>query len=140
MEDNKRSIAKALSWRITGTIDTVLVALIVTGEIGPALQIGTIELATKMILYYFHERVWNKIAWGIDPMTYEEDNRRSAAKALSWRLTGTVDTFIIAYIITGGLSAAVGIGVLEWVSKMLLYYFHERAWNKIAWGKVKAKL
>ena len=59
-----RSIVKTLSWRVTGTIDTILVAWLITGKIGFALSIGGVEVVTKIILYYFHERIWNKIDFG----------------------------------------------------------------------------
>ncbi|MDP3313283.1 DUF2061 domain-containing protein [Lutibacter sp.] len=59
-----RSVVKAISWRIVGTIDTILISWIITGEISMALTIGSIEVITKMILYFFHERLWNIIKWG----------------------------------------------------------------------------
>jgi len=60
----KRSLAKTLSWRIIGTLDTIFIAYIITGTMNHALSIGSIELVSKMILYFFHERSWNKIKWG----------------------------------------------------------------------------
>jgi len=60
----KRSVLKALSWRALGSIDTVLISWIITGSIGAAFTIGTVELVTKMVLYYGHERLWNRIQWG----------------------------------------------------------------------------
>jgi len=59
-----RSIAKTISWRLVGTLDTILISWIITGEITMALSIGSIELVSKMLLYFFHERAWNKIKWG----------------------------------------------------------------------------
>ncbi|UMB60243.1 DUF2061 domain-containing protein [Lutibacter sp. A80] len=59
-----RSIVKTISWRVIGTLDTVLISWLVTGHIALALSIGSIELITKMVLYFFHERIWNKIKWG----------------------------------------------------------------------------
>lgn len=59
-----RSIVKSISWRIIGTLDTILISWIITGALTLALSIGTIELITKMILYFFHERAWNQIKWG----------------------------------------------------------------------------
>jgi uncharacterized membrane protein len=59
-----RSLAKAISWRLTGTIDTIVVSLVVTRHLGVALSIGSIELFTKLTLYYFHERLWNRLAFG----------------------------------------------------------------------------
>lgn len=66
----------------------------------------------------------------------EERITRSIAKTISWRLVGTLDTIIISWIITGEITMALSIGSIELVSKMLLYFFHERAWNKIKWGKL----
>jgi len=59
-----RSIAKAISWRILGTLDTILIAWLITGQVAMALSIGSIEVVTKMVLYFFHERLWNIIKWG----------------------------------------------------------------------------
>ncbi|MDE2028082.1 MAG: DUF2061 domain-containing protein [Candidatus Omnitrophica bacterium] len=71
-QDNHwRSIAKSISWRITGTIDTVIISWIITRQLHLAFAIGSIELFTKMILYYFHERVWEKIKIGRTLVDYE---------------------------------------------------------------------
>ncbi len=59
-----RSIAKSVSWRVVGTMDTILISWLITDKLSIAFSIGTIELITKMILYFFHERVWNAIKWG----------------------------------------------------------------------------
>lgn len=59
-----RSIVKSLTWRAIGTIDTILISWIITGEVNTALSIGVIELISKMTLYFFHERIWNTIKWG----------------------------------------------------------------------------
>ena len=62
---------------------------------------------------------------------------RSVVKTISWRTVGTLDTMIIAYFITGNLIMAASIGSIEVFTKMILYYFHERAWNKLSFGRVK---
>lgn len=70
MEHRYRSIVKAISWRTTGTVDTFIVSYVVTGKVGVALSIGGIEVFTKMTLYYFHERLWNRLDFGrkkVDP-------------------------------------------------------------------------
>jgi len=72
--------------------------------------------------------------------TYNKANNsehplRSFAKALSWRILGTADTMIISWFITGTLSMAISIGSIEVVTKMILYYGHERLWNIIKWQK-----
>lgn len=63
LEHPIRSFTKALSWRILGTADTMLISWFITGEITMAISIGSIEVVTKMILYYGHERFWNTIKW-----------------------------------------------------------------------------
>ncbi len=70
-----------------------------------------------------------------DTKKLEEKLQRSLAKTVSWRVVGTIATVIISYIITGTLALAFSIGIIELISKLVLYFFHERAWNKIKWGK-----
>ena len=59
-----RSFLKSISWGIVGTLDTILISWLVTGTLEMAFTIGSIEMITKMILYFFHERLWNIIKWG----------------------------------------------------------------------------
>jgi uncharacterized membrane protein len=58
MVSYKRHLLKTISWRILGTIDTFVLAWLVTGDYSMGLKIGGIEVITKMILYFFHERAW----------------------------------------------------------------------------------
>jgi len=62
---------------------------------------------------------------------------RSVIKTISWRALGTLDTIIISFIITGSFGMAASIGGIELVTKMILYYFHEIAWNKIPLGRIE---
>lgn len=64
MDTHSRSFAKALSWRVTGTIDTMIISLVITGSIKLAAAIGATEVVTKSLLYYFHERAWLRIPYG----------------------------------------------------------------------------
>jgi uncharacterized membrane protein len=59
-----RSVLKALSWRVVGTIDTLVVSYYVTGKFTLAASIASVDFLTKLVLYFFHERIWNKIKWG----------------------------------------------------------------------------
>ena len=63
-EKHYRSLTKAFSWRLTGTLDTIVISFLVTGKIKLAVSIGFIELFTKIGLYYLHERIWEKIRFG----------------------------------------------------------------------------
>ena len=58
----KRHIAKTISWRIIGTIDTIVLSGIITGSWATGLAIGGVEVVTKMILYFLHERAWYKFS------------------------------------------------------------------------------
>ena len=58
--DKLRHILKTITWRLVGTIDTVLLGWIITGSIETGLKIGGVEVITKMVLYYLHERLWFK--------------------------------------------------------------------------------
>lgn len=60
---------------------------------------------------------------------------RSALKALTWRIIGTADTFVISWIITKEPVTAGAIASFEVITKTILYYFHERGWNYIQWGR-----
>ncbi len=63
-DSHYRSFLKGISWRITGTIDTIVLSWIITGEFKYAISIGMTEVITKIILYYLHERIWEKIKFG----------------------------------------------------------------------------
>jgi uncharacterized membrane protein len=64
MDTHSRSLAKAFSWRMTGTIDTIIISLVVTGSVKLAATIGLTEVVTKSLLYYLHERAWLRIPYG----------------------------------------------------------------------------
>lgn len=59
-----RSVIKAISWRVIGTLDTILISYLIVGNFKFAISIGGVELFTKMFLYFLHERLWNKIKLG----------------------------------------------------------------------------
>ena len=63
-DGHSRSFVKAVSWRITGTLDTFVISLFVTGKATIAGSIAATELLTKIALYYGHERAWTAIRWG----------------------------------------------------------------------------
>ncbi len=61
-----RHITKSITWRIIGTIDTMIISWIVTGKLVLALTIGSVEVFSKIVLYYIHERAWYRINFGLD--------------------------------------------------------------------------
>ena len=152
----KRSIAKAISWRIIGTLDTLLLAFLILTFLGPMLgmdpashaqnaqtatYIAVAEVITKFLLYYAHERIWARVHWDMtdDGLGHiREGPRRSGVKTATWRVTASLDTTLLALIFTGNIGAAVSIGGLEVITKLFLYFFHERAWSRIRWGTSRA--
>ena len=136
----KRSLTKTLTWRCVATTDTFILSLLIINISSDkfiwdiAAYIAIFEVLTKMILYYFHERIWNRIQIG------RRDNVatpiRSFIKGITWRISATLDTFVLSYFITGRLDWASSIAIFEIITKSILYYFHERFWNKTKWGRV----
>lgn len=64
--ERKRHILKTITWRIVGTLDTIILSWIITGDLKIGMAIGGVEVITKMILYYLHERTWYKyIKYGL---------------------------------------------------------------------------
>jgi uncharacterized membrane protein len=66
-----------------------------------------------------------------------ETPKRSLAKTISWRITGSTATFFIAYFMTGDFTVAGIIGITQMIFNTVLYYVHERIWNNIVWGRIK---
>jgi len=123
----KRHIAKTFTWRAVGTLDTVLISWIITGNPLTGMKIGLSEVVTKMVLYYLHERLWFRVR-------LVESQKRHILKTLSWRAIGTLDTIVLSWIITGNPLTGLKIGSVEVITKMVLYYLHERTWYNINYG------
>lgn len=134
----KRHIAKTVTWRLIGTLDTILLSWFITGDAFVGLKIGLIETITKMVLYFFHERIWYKINLSKNGRILAS-RKRHIAKTFTWRGIGTLDTILISWIISGNPLTGLKIGVAEVITKMLLYYLHERAWYKIDFGIEKRR-
>ncbi|MBT4217522.1 MAG: DUF2061 domain-containing protein [Flavobacteriales bacterium] len=147
--ERKRHVAKTITWRIIGSIDTWLISWILIQFFGEnpqeaveaASYIASLELITKTILYYLHERVWYNLNWITD-----NQKLRHIIKTISWRLVGAIDTILLVFIVyyclfnttEGASEIALSIFSIELITKMILYYFHERAWFASNFGVVKS--
>ena len=89
-----RSILKAISWRIVGTLDTMALGWIVTGSPLLGLKIGALELVTKFVLYYFHERMWLRSVVGIRK-TDGNGTRLGKSKKKVEEIKETLDKIVI---------------------------------------------
>ena len=132
-ESHARAIVKAIPWRVVGTADTFVWSWIITGEPKAAGAIASLETFTKIALFYVHERVWRLFRWAPNARS------RSIAKAVSWRIAGSLDTFVLSMLVTGNARFAVSIASVEALTKVALYYMHERVWRRIAWGRLDAE-
>jgi len=65
------------------------------------------------------------------------NKRRHIAKTITWRIIASTDTLLIAWVITGSWKIGGGIAIIEVITKMILYYLHERAWYAYNWGVIK---
>ena len=136
-QSRKRHLAKSITWRIVGTIDTILISWLISGNPLTGLKIGFTEVITKMFLYYFHERIWFKVNLSKDGKLLES-RKRHIGKTITWRVVGTLDTFVISWIISGNPMTGLKIGISEVLTKMVFYYIHERIWHKSKFGLKKS--
>lgn len=125
-----RHIAKTFSWRIVGTLDTMVLSWIITGDFNAGIQIGLADVIIKMVLYYLHERVWFK-------SSIYNSNKRHLFKTITWRIIGTTSTIVLALCIWGDSMKSFQIGGLETLTKTILYYFHEKFWYRLSFGLSK---
>jgi uncharacterized membrane protein len=144
----RRHIAKTITWRIVGTLDTFLISTFLIHYINEANYLDSaviggwisgLEIITKTLLYYLHERFWYAVNW------ISSNQKRHIIKTISWRLVGAIDTislvFLVFYFTTGTVKDAPEVAIsmfsIEIITKMLLYYFHERMWYASNWGIIK---
>jgi len=134
-----RSIIKGVSWRVLATTDTILVVLLITCLLGEcslenAVKIGASEFLIKLIIFYFHERVWLR-QLGKQAST----NKEIVKKSISWRFVATTTTFIISGIVLNSFDElALYISLTELFTKFALYYVHEKIWLKLPLGRIRA--
>jgi uncharacterized membrane protein len=132
VDSHARAVTKGVTWRVIGTADTFLWSWLITHEPMSAGAIASTEVLTKIVLYYVHERLWRLIRWA------PNGHARSLAKAVSWRFVGSLDTFLLSLLITGSGRYAASIATAEALTKIVLYYLHERAWRLVSWGRLEA--
>ena len=83
-----KSIMKSVSWRIVGTLDTMIISYFITGRVTVALSIGSVEVLTKTILYYFHERLWAHIHKIKLRLWIKSNGKQYEVKGVERKITG----------------------------------------------------
>jgi uncharacterized membrane protein len=143
-------VLKGLSWRLLATTTTVVIAGSLLANWAIAMAIGGTEALAKIFLYYAHERLWQLVPAGAvvavirheahrpsDRVTYRESRIRSALKTFTWRVIATSTTMGITWGATTSFNIAAWVGGVEAVSKLFLYYGHERLWQILPRGTVR---
>ncbi len=125
-KSRKRHLAKTITWRILGSIDTIIIGWVVSGDPLIGLSIGVTEVLTKLILYYIHERVWFKSNF--------EAKKRHILKTITWRIIASSDTMLLAWLISGDPVVGFKVGGIEIFTKLILYYIHEKIWYRSNYG------
>ena len=113
MKFSKRHLVKTITWRLIGTLDTLLLSWFISGDLLVVIQ----ELP--------HDKFNSSI---------KSSNKRHVLKTFSWRAVGTLDTIILGWLITGNPMTGLKIGGAEVFTKMLLYFGHEKFWYRINFG------
>lgn len=126
----KRHILKTISWRLIASFDTTVISWFLLGDWALGVKIGLFEIITKMTFYYLHERLWFK-------SSINNSNKRHIFKTISWRIIGTLDTILLGWLITGNPLKGLKIGSFEVITKMLLYFIHEKVWYRFNYGLAK---
>jgi len=133
-----RSFVKAAGWRFTAGVVTAATSFIFTGSLAMAASIVGWDLISKSGTMFIGERLWNNVKWG--KSKGGDSSQRSLVKALAWRAFAACNTLFAAVVLTKGRAGVAGkIAGSDSVIKTILFYFYERAWSVVAWGKVAAE-
>ncbi|KAG5193016.1 hypothetical protein JKP88DRAFT_214282 [Tribonema minus] len=132
-ETTMRSLAKAVVWRVTAAVITLISGLVFSKNLKTAASIVGSDFVTKSGFMFLGERVWNKVNWGKGAKT--DGAKRSLAKALLWRVFAAGNTLICGAFLAGDLSVALKIAGSDTVFKTFLFYINERMWARVEWGK-----
>ena len=137
-EQQKRSIAKTLTIRVCFSLSHLLNGFIVSGSWIIGAQILGIAAVVNMTLHWLHERAWNYAQWNRkDGNTgmFVDGQPRTISKSITWRALITFNNFMIPYLTTGSWKAAVAFLTIATIMNIVIYYTHERVWNRVSWGK-----
>lgn len=132
MNSKKRHLFKTITWRVIASLTTFLLTIFFFKDdpnaTEKAVGVAMIETVAKMILYYYHERVW------FLQKSKLKNSVRHLLKTVTWRIIASGTTFVIAFFIfkedAFAMEKASGIAIAEALIKMILYYLHERVWYK----------
>lgn len=138
LESHKRSIAKTLTIRVCFSLSHLLNGFIISGSWIIGAQILGVAAVINMTLHWLHERAWNWFQWNRKPEDdkfFKDGHPRTVSKSITWRALITCSNFLIPYFLTGSLGKALAFLTIATFMNIIIYYTHERVWNKVKWGK-----
>ena len=121
-----RTFLKSTSWRVLATGTTILIAFILTGQLGTALRVGLPDFVVKFAVFYAHERVWLLPSMQAFSLLW---------KMVSWKIVAMSLSTTIAFVVTGSFAVALKLGPIDFGIKTLTFYLHEQAWGRISYGR-----
>lgn len=137
-ESHVRTVAKTLTVRVCFTLSHILNGYIVTGSWMTGVAIASFAVVINMLLFWSHDRVWNWFQWNRKPKDgafFIDGYPRTISKSATWRALITLNNFLIPFITTGSWQIALAFLTIATFLNIVVYYTHERVWNKIKWGK-----
>jgi uncharacterized membrane protein len=137
-ETQSRSIVKTLTIRVCFTSSHILNGFIISGSWLTGVTIASWAIVINAILHWLHERIWNWVQWNRKPgdtIMFVDSQPRTISKSVTWRALITVNNFMIPYLTTGSWQTALAFLTVATLLNVVVYYVHERAWNKVSWGK-----
>jgi uncharacterized membrane protein len=138
-ETHARSIAKTLTIRVLFSLSHLVNGFIISGSWIIGAQILGIAAVINMTLHWLHERGWNWFQWNRKPEDnkfFKDGHPRTISKSITWRALITCSNFLIPYFMTGSLGKALAFLTIATFMNIIIYYTHERVWNRVSWGKV----
>ena len=141
-ETHQRTIAKSISWRIILTISHFINGFITTGSWVTSAAIVGITTLTNSVYYWLHERGWNYVNWKrelSDNVDFFDKKTRTICKLITWRILISTTTFLTVWYVTGSQTQGLTYMSISILTNMFIFYFHERFWNRLKWGKVVEK-
>jgi uncharacterized membrane protein len=137
-ETQLRSIFKTLTIRVLFSLSHFINGFIVSGSWLIGAQIVGIAAVINMGLHWVHERAWNYAQWNRKPednLMFLDGQPRTISKSITWRALITFNNFMIPYLTTGSWKSAIAFLTIATIMNIVIYYTHERVWNKIGFGK-----
>ncbi|CAM9101849.1 unnamed protein product [Chrysoparadoxa australica] len=132
-ESPQRSLTKALLWRLTAAVVTLCTGLFFSGDLAVAATIVGSDFVSKAGFMFLGERLWTRVQWGQGGKG--DSTQRSLAKAVLWRVFAAANTLICSAFLAKDLGIAGKIAGADTVFKTALFFFNERVWSKVEWGK-----